>query len=527
MRHLPLDPQRRRLLLAGAGLCGFASLRAAHGFAPTLVAAPRQFPFTLGVASGDPVSDGFVIWTRLAPRPLEDPEGLAGLPDAAVEVEWQVASDAGMKRVVQQGHAIAESRWAHSVHVELEGLQADREYWYAFRCGTHRSPIGHARTAPQVGAAMREMRLAYASCQHFEQGYFSAYRHMVAEDPRLILHLGDYIYESSWGEPVRRHEAPEPRTLAQYRNRHARYKLDPDLQAAHAHCPWLLIWDDHEVQNDYAGAAAEDGTTPEAFLLRRAAAYQAYWEHMPLRLRARPTGADMLLYGAAIYGDLLRVQLLDLRQYRDDQPCPKGDKLGGRMIDAACTERLDPKRSLLGATQERWWSNQLAVGRSRWNLIAQQMLMAPLNQRQPDGSTGWWSDGWDGYPAARERLLRTLVERKVENPVVIGGDIHSFWANDLHADPANPESPVVASEFVGTSISSAGIPYERVAAVLPEHPHVKFFESRERGYVSCVLTPQLWRSDFRVVQEVRNPASGVRTLRSFAVEAGQAGVQNA
>ncbi|MEW6167558.1 MAG: alkaline phosphatase D family protein [Pseudomonadota bacterium] len=515
MRH-DFDPGRRRALRTSAALLALSASGCA--LQPRSSVRAPAYPFTLGVASGDPVADGFVLWTRLAPVPLDG----GGMPPLPVEVDWEVAEDEAFRSIRMAGRALAEPAWGHSVHVEVEGLAADRWYWYRFRWGGAQSPVGRARTAPVLGAALTRLRFGYASCQHYEQGYFSAYRHLVADAPDLILHLGDYIYETSWGEPVRRHEAGEPYTLAEYRNRYARYKLDRDLQAAHAACPWLLCWDDHEVDNDYAGAHSQDHDPAERFLARRAAAYQAYWEHMPLRRYARPKGADMLLYQRSGFGDLVGFHVLDTRQYRDDQACATADKGGGQVV-TACAELADPARSMLGPQQERWLLQGLAYSKARWNILAQGLLMAPLDQT-PGTEVGAWTDGWDGYPAARERILRRLAEARTPNPVVIGGDIHSYWATELSPEPG---AAPVATELVGTSISSAGVPYESFAALLPENPHVKFFDSRARGYVLCELSPQRLEAAFRAVDDVRDPASGAHTLARFAVEAGRAAIQTA
>ena len=512
---MPLD--RRQLLLASAGLFVGGVLRPLP-----LLAAPRfhTSPFTLGVASGDPLPDGFVLWTRLAPEPLDG----GGMPDVAVEVEWLVAEDEKLTKAVQRGVALAHPDAAHSLHVEVEGLKADRVYHYRFRCGGYVSPTGRTRTAPRLGAPVAKTTLAWASCQHYEQGYFSAYRHMAADAPDLILHLGDYIYEGSWGEPVRRHEGPECTTLAGYRARHARYKMDVDLQAAHAAAPWLCTWDDHEVDNDYAAADSQDGEAREAFLLRRAAAYQAYWEHLPLRRRARPQGPDMLLYSASGWGDLLGLFVLDNRQYRSDQACATAEKKGGQVVED-CPARLAPERTMLGPEQERWLLSHLGGSKQRWNVLAQQMLMAPLDQK-PGAGEAWWTDGWDGYAAARARILQHLYSRKVPNPVVLGGDIHSFWATDLKLDFADVNSPTVASEFVGTSITSGGVPHDRFSALRADNPHVRFFDSRVRGYARATVTPTRWQTEFVSLglAAVTDPQASASVLSRWVVEAGQAGV---
>ena len=514
------EMRRREFLYGTASLVALAaagcSTQGRGAGAPRFAADP----FTLGVASGSPLPDGFVLWTRLAPEPLA-PGG--GLPPENISVSWVVATDPDLKRIVRSGTASATPELAHSVHVELRGLEPGRPYWYRFRAGDAESRVGRASTAAAAGSRVERFRFAYASCQHYEQGHFNSYRHMVEDELDLVIHLGDYIYEiPSWADEVRKHEGPEPMTLEAYRRRHALYKTDPALQAAHAACPWAVTWDDHEVDNDYAGDHSQDGDDPALFRIRRQAAYQAYYEHMPFWSSSLPAGGSMRLFQRLGFGDLVEISLLDGRQYRSDQPCGKPGELGGRQLEG-CDERLDPNRTMFGVEQERWLANGLAASRARWNVLAQQLLMAELDRKAGPGEA-FWSDGWDGYPAARERLLAFLGEARVPNPIVIGGDIHSFWATELRARFRDPRSPVVATEFVGTSISSAGVPYEAFAEALRENPHIRYFESRRRGYVRCEVTPERWRTDFRAVESVRDPVSPVSTLASFTVESGRPGV---
>ncbi len=516
----------RRAFLGGAGALGGAL--AAGRLAAPAAAAPPPRPagglFALGVASGDPTPDGFVIWTRLAPDPLA-PGG--GMPPEPIPVDWEVALDEGFRRIRHRGTAVARPEWAHTLHVELRGLEPDRWYWYRFRARGTVSPAGRSRTIPARGASLVRLRFAFASCQHWEQGYFTAYRAMLDDGLDLLVHLGDYIYETPSGaDQVRRHEAPEPVTLEDYRARHALYKLDPDLQRAHAAYPWLVTWDDHEVDNDYAGAESQDRDPPDVFLRRRAAAYQAYWEHLPLRPAAQPRGPSMRLYQRVTWGDLLEVAVLDTRQYRSDQPCGEGRRGGGNVV-AECPARLDPAQTMIGPEQERWLLLSLERSPARWNLIAQPLLMAELRQRTAAGAEAYWTDGWDGYAAARARILTHLASRRVSNPVVIGGDIHSFWVTDLKIDVRDAAAAPVATEFVGTSITSLGVPYETFAAYLPDNPHVRFFESRLRGYVRCEVTPRRWTTDLRVVDDVRDPEGRARTLAAFAVEDGRPGAVRA
>jgi alkaline phosphatase D len=494
-----------------------APLRSKVGYGQPRFAAD---PFALGVASGDPIADGFVLWTRLAPDPLNG----GGMPPEAVPVRWEVARDARFLDIARRGETLAAPELAHSVHVDVTGLESDRWYYYRFIAGGEVSPIGRTRTFPAVGAPADQLRFAFASCQHYGQGYFTAYDAMMDDDLDLIVHLGDYIYESNWGPKVRFH-LPEPISLEQYRNQHALYKSDRNLQAAHAWHPFAVTWDDHEVDNDYAAEHAADQTPVETFLRRRAAAYQAYYEHMPLRPTARPIGPAMTLHTTLTFGDLASFMMLDSRQYRSDQACQGPDSFGGRSVED-CAEREQEDRSMLGPEQEGWLRRQLAETRARWKVIGQQMLMAQLERKRGEGEA-WWSDGWDGYPAGRQRILSQVAEQKIENVVVIGGDIHSFWVADLKSDFGDPNSPTVATEFVGTSVTSEGVPYDVFNGFLPENPHIRFFESRERGYVLVDVSRELWRTDLRVVDTITQPEATARTLGAYIIERGKAGAQPA
>ena len=477
-------------------------------------------PFTLGVASGYPTATGVVLWTRLAPAPLM-PGG--GMPPEVVPCEWEVATDERITKIVQRGVAAATPAFAHAVHVEVEGLDPARWFWYRFRAGGEVSPVGRTRTAPAAGGANDRLRFAFASCQQYEHGYFTAYRHMVADDLDLIVHLGDYIYESSWGQDhVRKHGAPEPHTLDDYRIRHALYKSDPDLRAAHAAYPWLVTWDDHEVQNDYANDRSEHLDNPQWFLERRAAAYRAYYEHMPLRGQMVPFGPHMRLHTAAAFGRLVQFHMLDDRQYRSPQPCAPAGR-GGANIVEDCDARLDPRLTMLGEAQERWLAAGLDRSPARWNVIGQQTLMAQLD-RKPGPGRQFWTDGWDGYPAPRRRLLDYLGQRKPANPIVIGGDVHSFWVADLKPDFDDPRSPIVATEFVGTSITSQfRTRQENIDALLPDNPHIRLGNGSRRGYVRLEITPQRLRADLRTVRSVTQPGAEADTLATFVVEDGRPG----
>ena len=474
-------------------------------------------PFALGVASGYPHPGGMVLWTRLA----------GALDPVAIPVRWEVAADETMRTIVASGSAAADPAWAHSVHVEPKGLEPDRWYWYRFMAGDAVSPVARTRTAPRLDAGAAMLRFAFASCQQYEQGYYAAHRHIAADAPDLVAFLGDYIYESSWGKDrVRAHEAGEPYTLEEYRARYALYKSDPDLQAAHAACPWIVTWDDHEVDNDYADDRPEDGMEREQFLLRRAAAYRAYYEHMPLPERMRPKGPDMRLYTQLGWGQLARFYVLDDRQYRSWQACPRPKRKGGsNTLDIEnCRSLFNPNRSMLGRAQEKWLEGALGESRARWNLLAQQTTMAQFDQKPGPGRRAW-TDGWDGYPAARQRLLEHLVKVRAANPVVLGGDVHSFNVADLKLDFDDEKSPAVASEFVGTSITSQAWPQERLNQYLPDNPHMKLMDSRYRGYTRVEVTPGAMRVDLRAMESVLSREAACNTLATFVAEDGRPGPQ--
>jgi len=482
-------------------------------------------PFKLGVASGYPRARSVVLWTRLAPFPAA-PGG--GLGPETIPVRWEVARDESMRSIVASGVTYAEAQWAHSVHVEPEGLEPGRWYWYRFSAGDAASPIGRTRTAPATASRPDRLRFAFASCQQFEQGYFAAYRHMLADELDLVVHLGDYIYESSWGEQhVRKHDAAEPHTLEDYRARHALYRGDADLRAAHAAYPWLLTWDDHEVENDYAADRSENNDPPEWFLARRAAAYKAYYEHLPLPRSMVPFGPRLPIHTRVGFGSLATFHMLDDRQYRSPQACPRPGRGGSNTVDvAACTELSDPGRSLLGRAQEQWLESGLASSRARWNILAQQTPIAQFDQMPGDGRRAW-TDGWDGYPASRSRLLEALTRHRTPNPVAIGGDVHAFHASDLKGDFDAPDSPVIASEFVGSSITSQGRPQQQIERFLPDNPHIRFADSRSRGYARVSVDAKQFVVELRAMDHVRSPDAACSTLARFAVEDGRPGPQRA
>ncbi|WP_439363469.1 alkaline phosphatase D family protein [Bradyrhizobium sp. DASA03005] len=506
---------RRRFLV---GSLASAALAAPSGF---VRGAPVSFsadPFTLGIASGCPREDRVILWTRLAPQPLDG----GGMKDAPVEVEWQAAEDEAFSRIASHGVVRTTTELAHSVHAEATGLLPDRVYWYRFRAGPALSPVGRTRTAP-AGSA-RPFRFAFASCQQYEQGYFTAYRDMAARDLDLVVHLGDYIYEKSWGSRhVRQHGVGIPTTLEEFRNRYALYKTDPDLQAAHAAFPWLSVWDDHEVMDDYANDRSYTIRDSAQFLKIRAAAYQAYYEHMPLPPSARPRGADATIYAHYRFGDMLDVLLLDDRQYRSASACVGS---GRPTWVAGCAGRSDEVRTMLGEQQEQWLDARLRDCRGLWTIIAQQTLMAQ-NKREGDDGAHFWMDGWDGYPNARRRLLDSLVAHRRRNPIVIGGDRHAFFTADLKHDFARPDRPTIATEFVGTSITSDGPSEANVRKALAENPHLLYARGDKRGYATIELDVRHCTVGFEALNDVKDAGSAVRRLTSFVVEEGVPGAKAA
>jgi alkaline phosphatase D len=508
---------RRDFLRLGQSATAAVALGALPAFGDEREIRFRDNPFVFGVASGDPLPDGIVLWTRLDARALDR----AAASTLNIPVHCEIAEDEGFRHIVRKGSHLAVGELGHSVHAEINGLRPNRHYWYRFIAGGEVSVAGRTRTAPAPQAALDRFRFAVVSCQNFETGYFTAYRRIAEEDLDLVIHLGDYIYETgTMGSPraVRLQEAGgELLTLAQYRARYSSYKLDDDLQRAHALVPFVVTSDDHEVKNDYAGDTAPGDVTAETFLLRRAAAYQAYYEFMPLRRTSLPSGPFMRLFRRLSFGSLAELQVLDSRQYRPGLSCGGGRK-------ALCEEAVDASRSILGTEQERWLVDGLRTSSATWNLVANQVLLSPLAEMSNDTPT-YSMDNWGGYVQSRDRLMRFLAEARPANPVVLTGDIHSNWVADLKLNFDDPASPTVGTEIVGTSISSGGDGDESTrAAALAVNPHFKFYNNR-RGYVRCAVTPALFTADFRTLPYVSRPDAPIETRATFVVESGRPGAQ--
>ena len=479
------------------------------------------YPFTLGVASGEPTHDGtsalLVLWTRLAPDPLNG----GGMPPNDVEVRWEIATDENFSNVVQSGSELAPANQAHSVHAALWGLEPARYYWYRFKAGSEISPVGRAKTAPADGNPLSSMAFAFASCADYQRGYFPTYRAIAEEDLDLFFHLGDYIYEYK-PEPnlTRTHETPAPSDIESYRNRYAEYMLDPDLQAARAMHPWEVVPDDHEVYNNWAGFE-EDSSGSQA-----RDALLAYWEHMPIRPSSSPHfegNGDLhfQLYRDLNYGDLVHFNMLDTRQYREGTPSPEADP-----------DPNDPRRksgpstpnNMIGNDQEEWLLGRMASSDARWNVIGNQIGMFDY----ASGSDGNIL-GWDAHGSARDRIMRSLYDFGPSNLVVITGDLHCSWVSDLKVDFRDENSETVGTEFVGTSISASLSEFyaEAYKGHLDQNPHVRYFDERRGGYVRCELTSDLWRTDMKLADTLEDPESRVRTFASFIVEDGQPGAKPA
>ncbi|MEX0170923.1 alkaline phosphatase D family protein [Streptomyces sp. LMG1-1-1.1] len=483
-------------------------------------------PFTLGVASGDPLPGSVLLWTRLAPRPFE-PDG--GLPPNRVPVHWELAHDERFTRTVRRGLATAHPEFRHTVHVGVDHLDPGRVFYYRFRVGDWTSPVGRTRTAPAALAHNTALKLAAVSCQAYHDGYFTAYRHLADEDVDVVFHLGDYLYEyavnATGGARAYTDRtlpavfARETLTLDDYRLRYALYKSDPDLRAAHAAHPFVVTWDDHETENNYAGGIPENDVPPEEFLLRRAAAYRAYWEHQPLRAPQRPEGPDMRLYRRLRFGRLAQFDILDTRQYRSDQAYGDGWQVPGPASE-------DPARTLTGAAQERWLLDGWQASRAaRWNVLPQQVVFAERRDRAT-ADFKLSMDSWDGYPASRQRILAGAEAAGVENLMVLTGDVHVGYGLDLKADFRDPASRTVGTEIVATSISSGKDGADRPSnhdKLMGANPHLRFYNGR-RGYVTVELGTESARADFRTVPYVTRPGASVTTAASYVTEAGNPGL---
>jgi alkaline phosphatase D len=486
---------------------------------------PASNPFTLGLASSVLSDQAVILWTRILPSEFD----VDSPPLADALLRWELAADESFSLILKSGEARALASRAHCVHIKVQGLAPDRPYFYRFHCANFTSVIGTTRTSPRPAAKPARLTLAYASCQHWEFGYFGAYRDLAQQRPDLILFLGDYIYEggpyAGPGQRARRHSGPSANTLAQYRARYALYKSDPDLQLAHACAPWLSIWDDHEVDNDYAGLISRD--RDPAFEVRRTAAYQAYFEHMPVDFDALLNSAlsiNSKIYRSLDWGQLAKISFLDTRQYRDVHACvPPGR--GGAFAESGCVARLDPKRSLLGMEQEHWLDQTLGRSQATWNLVAQQTLVTSLSTTlETNPGERVWMDGWDGYGPAKQRFLAALAQPSLKNPIVLGGDVHSQWIGDLRQNPQDSTARIIATELCGTSLtSSSGITQKQAEQAMRDNPAVRYGNANKHGYNLLEIKAGSAKLTLRVSEDLRAPDSPVSTLASFVIEGGRPG----
>ncbi|MBV1938236.1 alkaline phosphatase D family protein [Streptomyces sp. BV286] len=505
--------------LPTAGVAGAAELDAAK---------ITENPFTLGVASGDPQAHSVLLWTRLAPTPYQAD---SGLPPERVLVRWELARDERFRHVIRRGAAVAHPEFHHSVHVEVGHLDSDRVFYYRFRVGSWISEVGRTRTAPSSRADVSELKLAAVSCQAYHDGYFTAFGHLAEDDVDVVFHVGDYLYEyavNSVGGARNYTDRVLPDlfnretiTLEDYRLQYALYKTDPDLIAVHAKHPFVVTWDDHEVENNYADDIPENAVPPEEFLLRRAAGYRAYWENLPLRRPQRPEGADMQLYRRLNWGRLAQFDILDTRQYRSDQAYGDGADVPGPETD-------DPSRTITGETQERWLLDGWHASKALWNVLPQQVI---FSQRKFDLTvpSRVSMDAWDGYRASRARVLAGAKSAGIDNLMVFTGDVHVGYAFDIKDDFDDPASRTLGTEIVTTSVTSGRDGAEKPAnwdTYMQANPHLKFYNGR-RGYTTVRLGRESARADFKTVAAVTTPGAPIVTAASFVTEVGDQGLKPA
>jgi alkaline phosphatase D len=532
---------RRNLLRLGwassLGLAGGSMFGCAMAGSTFIKELQGTTPFAVGVASGCPMPTSVVLWTRLATPPSSGKV----IPKVNIDVQWELSEDDKFSRIIGKGTAQAVPELGHSIHIEANNLKPLRRYWYRFRVADAISAVGITITAPLVDATPTRLRVVVASCQNWEQGYFHAWKHAVAEQPDVVLFSGDYIYEygpnMSAGRP-RQHNSPEVKTLDAYRDRYALYKSDVHLQAAHAAAPWITTWDDHEVANDYAND--RDEQLRDGFLKRRAAAYQAYWENMPMPIAMLDVAAlpAMQIYNRYSWGRLAQFHILDDRQYRDYQACPQNGRSGGGTVwRDQCPTLDDPKRSLLGTKQEAWLADGLLNDRAAWTVIGQQTLMAHMNQaigaEFEKGRERFWTDGWNGYQPARERLLQSLANAqsagRAKDTLVLGGDVHAWYLADLQLQKdvaqKGKAATILASEVCGSSITSGSWPQEVSERVIRNLPHYHYTRSDKRGYTLIDFDAKVATVKLRAVADVKQAESPVHTDATFVVERGRPGVQ--
>ncbi|MEU3507844.1 alkaline phosphatase D family protein [Streptomyces longwoodensis] len=530
----PLAPRRRTVVKAAAATAVLAGPLAAALPARAADEAPA---FLHGVASGDPLPDGILLWTRVTPTAAATPGSGTG-PD--IEVEWVIALDKALTTVVAKGSVTATAASDHTVKADVRGLQPATDYWFRFSAGGTDSPVARTRTAPAVDAAVPGLRFGVVSCTNWEAGYFSAYRHLAARsDLDAWLHLGDYIYEYGTGQygtrdTVVRPHAPahEILTLADYRTRHGRYKTDPDLQALHHKAPVVAIWDDHEFANDAWSGGAENHTegAEGTWAARQAAARQAYFEWMPVRPAIAGT-----TYRRLRFGKLADLSLLDLRSFRSQQV-----KTGNGGVD-------DPDRTLTGRAQLDWLKAGLQSSDTTWRLVGNSVMISPFAIGSltadllkplaellglPKEGLALNTDQWDGYTDDRRELLAHLRAHAIRNTVFLTGDIHMAWANDVPVDAGTyPLSASAATEFVVTSVTSDNlddlvkVPEGTVSAVAAPliraaNRHVHWVDTDRHGYGVLDITAARAQMDYYVLSDRTRPDATSSWARSYRTRSG-------
>ncbi|AZZ81991.1 alkaline phosphatase D family protein [Gordonia alkanivorans] len=542
------ESTRRTFLRTGAVVTGAALTLPAVAESGSAQAAPRNV-FAHGVASGDPLPDAVILWTRITQSPASTPGSGVGQP---CSVRWEIARDAGFGAIVGSGVEQTSAEKDFTVKVDATGLSPRTTYHYRFTVTSGpaagaASPVGHTRTAPATGADVARVRFGVVSCANWEAGYFSAYRHLNNQpDLDAVVHLGDYYYEYQTGRytgktgAVRIHDPRhEIRTLRDYRTRHGQYKTDPDLTALHRSTPFICIWDDHESSNDSWRDGAENHQPGEgSWIVRRSAALRAYSEWMPIRPGVDPQGRH--LYRRLRFGKLLELSMLDLRSYRDLQ------------VDAVSSRIDDPARTMMGRAQMSWLTNGLASSETRWRIVGNPVMITPVLIPPLDPQTTgavtellgvpregipYNADQWDGYAADRRRLLDSITSNGVDNVVFITGDIHSSWACDIPVDVANyPGAGTIATELVGTSVTSTNIdemfnvpentagPTIAAAFGAANH-HIRYCELDSHGYSVLTVTPSATQMDWYFLNDKTNPRSGQYYAKSFRVRSGTQRVQ--
>lgn len=531
-----MPPIRRRDFLAGAasGLllpvlsgCGESAPPSEGGVSqpPTAPSTPEvELPlvpaeFKHGVASGDPLPDRVMLWSRATPVATSDAA-------ASVPLRWELAEDAGFTRIASSGSAVATPEADHTVKVDVGGLAPGSTYYYRFKAGDVSSPIGRTRTAP-VGAVDR-LRIAVVTCAKYSTGYYNAYRRVAERsDLQVVVHLGDYIYEGADAD-VRTHVPPNKLvTQADYRARYAQHREDTDLQELHRQHPMVWVWDDHEVANDAwrSGAGGHDPATDGDYETRRSIGLRTAIEWLPIRL---PDPADPLrIHRGFVFGDLADLTMLDTRHYARDEQVPAntpGGDTTGAFIQSG--DFLDPAREMIGAAQQAWLTQRMQTGSARWRLIGNQVIFSPLKlaggpRAIEAGSVYLSNDKWDGYSPARDRALAGF--EGVDNLVILTGDAHEAYAYDITPDPNNPLAYVAATgsgshgvEFVATSITTRGdetvgdsasarlnlLAADAQQLLLASNPHLKFYQNTRNGYLLLDILSERLQGEFWFVPMV-------------------------